>query len=214
MIEKILVYLDELFPEPKCELNYSKDYELLLAIVMSAQTTDKRVNKVTQILFEKYPSIKTLSEASISDIEDIIREIGTYRRKSVYIKEICSKLVSDGLDYVPNDRKYIESLPGVGRKTANVFLSNIYNEAAIAVDTHVSRVSKRLGLANKNDDVSMVEVKLMKKVPKDKWSKMHHQMVLFGRYYCKAMRPMCDSCKLKNICKYNKDMENKKAKSK
>ena len=103
-----------------------------------------------------------------------------------------------------NDRNYIESLPGVGRKTANVFLSNIYDEAAIAVDTHVSRVSKRLGLARKNDDVSLVEEKLMKKIPKDRWSKTHHQMVLFGRYNCKAIKPMCDGCKLKDVCKYNK----------
>jgi len=204
MINNIYEYLDELFPNPKCELNYNKDYELLLAIVMSAQTTDKRVNKVTEVLFERYNSIEEFAMASLSDIENIIREIGTFKRKSIYIKEICRKLINDGYDYVPNDREYIESLPGVGRKTANVFLSNIYNEAAIAVDTHVSRVSKRLGLANKNDDVLTIEKKLMKKIPKDRWSKTHHQMVLFGRYNCKAMNPMCDGCKLKDVCKYNK----------
>ena len=204
MINIILEYLDELFPNPKCELNYNKDYELLLAIVMSAQTTDKRVNKVTEVLFKKYNSILEFAEASVIDIEDIIREIGTFKRKSIYIKEICQRLVLDGYDHVPNDRNYIESLPGVGRKTANVFLSNIYDEAAIAVDTHVSRVSKRLGLARKNDDVSLVEEKLMKKIPKDRWSKTHHQMVLFGRYNCKAMKPICEDCKLKGICKYNK----------
>lgn len=204
MIDRILLYLDELFFNPKCELDYSKDYELLIAIVLSAQTTDKRVNKVTKVLFSKYPSIRDLSLASISDIEDIIREIGTFRRKSIYVHDISLKLVSDGFDYVPNDREYIESLPGVGRKTANVFLSNIYNEPAIAVDTHVSRVSKRLGLVNKSDDVSKIESKLMKKIPKDRWSKFHHQMVLFGRYHCKAMNPDCVNCKLKDICKYNK----------
>ena len=204
MINKILNYLDELFLNPKCELNYNKDYEFLIAIVLSAQTTDKRVNKVTEVLFKKYTNLKELSEANIFDIENIIREIGTFRRKSVYVKEIALKLVSDGYSYVPNDRKYIESLPGVGHKTANVFLSNIYNEPAIAVDTHVSRVSKRLGLVNKNDDVSKVEKKLEKKIPKDRWSKTHHQLVLFGRYYCKAIKPECDNCKLKDICKYNK----------
>ena len=204
MINNIFEYLDELFPNPKCELNYNKDYELLLAIVMSAQTTDKRVNKVTEVLFERYNSIEEFALASSSDIENIIREIGTFKRKSIYIKEICKKLVLDGYDYIPNDREYIESLPGVGRKTANVFLSNIYNEAAIAVDTHVSRVSKRLGLANKNDDVSLVEKRLMRKIPKDKWCVVHHQMVFFGRYNCKAMKPICEDCKLKGICKYNK----------
>lgn len=204
MMNRIFDYLDELFLEPKCELNYNKDYELLIAIVLSAQTTDKRVNKVTEVLFKKYSSLKELSVANISDIEDIIREIGTFRRKSIYVRDIALRLVNDGYDYVPNDRKYIESLPGVGRKTANVFLSNIYDEPAIAVDTHVSRVSKRLGLVNKNDDVLKIEKKLEKKIPKDRWSKTHHQLVLFGRYHCKAMVPECDNCKLKDICKYKK----------
>jgi len=204
MMNRILDYLDELFPNPKCELNYNKDYEFLIAIVLSAQTTDKRVNKVTEVLFREYPDLDSLSRADISRIEDIIREIGTFRRKSIYVRDIALKLVNDGYDYVPNDRKYIESLPGVGRKTANVFLSNIYEEQAIAVDTHVSRVSKRLGLANKNDDVTKIEKKLEKKIPYDRWGKTHHQLVLFGRYYCKAMRPLCDTCKLKDICKYMK----------
>jgi endonuclease-3 len=203
-MNRILDYLDELFPEPKCELNYNKDYEFLIAIVLSAQTTDKRVNKVTDVLFREYPDLDSLSKADVSRIEDIIREIGTFRRKSIYVRDIALKLVSDGYNYVPNDRKYIESLPGVGRKTANVFLSNIYEEQAIAVDTHVSRVSKRLGLANKNDDVSKIEKKLEKKIPYDRWGKTHHQLVLFGRYYCKAMKPECDTCKLKDICKYKK----------
>ena len=202
MNKEIFDYLDYLYPNPKCELNYNKDYELLIATLLSAQTTDKRVNKVTEVLFNKYQSIEELSKASISDIENIIREIGTFRRKAIYVHEITKKLYEDGYDYVPNDRKYIESLPGVGHKTANVFLSNIYNEPAIAVDTHVSRVSKRLGLANKNDDVVKIENKLMKKVPKDRWSRTHHQLVLFGRYHCKAISPLCDNCKIKEYCKY------------
>ena len=202
MNKKIIDYLDKLYPNPKCELNYNKDYELLIAVMLSAQTTDKRVNKVTEVLFKKYPNIKELSEANISDIEDIIKEIGTFRRKATYVHEITKKLYDDGYDYVPNDRKYIESLPGVGHKSANVFLSNIYNEPAIAVDTHVARVSKRLGLAYKNDDVIKIEKKLMKKVPKDRWSKMHHQLVLFGRYKCKAVNPDCANCCIKELCKY------------
>ncbi|MBQ8219033.1 MAG: endonuclease III [Bacilli bacterium] len=204
MNKDILNYFDRLFPNPKCELNYNKDYELLIATVLSAQTTDKRVNKVTSILFNKYPNLLSLSKADIKDIEDIIREIGTYKRKSIYVIEIAKKLVNDGYNYVPNNRKYIESLPGVGHKTANVFLSNIYNEPAIAVDTHVSRVSKRLGIAKKDDDVLKIEKKLEKKLPKERWSKTHHQLVLFGRYYCKAIKPNCDNCEIKSYCKYKK----------
>ena len=203
-MNRILEYLDELYESPKCELNYNKDYEFLIAIVLSAQTTDKRVNKVTEVLFNKYDSLEKLSRADISDIEDIIREIGTFRRKSIYVRDIALKLVNDGYNNIPNDRKYIESLPGVGRKTANVFLSNIYAEPAIAVDTHVSRVSKRLGLAKNNDDVTVIEKKLEKKIPKDRWGKTHHQMVLFGRYQCKAIKPECDNCKLKDICEFKK----------
>ena len=201
MNERIYEYLDKLFPNPKCELDYNKDYELLIATLLSAQTTDKRVNKVTKVLFNKYDSILKLSKASISDIEDIIREIGTFRRKAVYIHEITSKLVNDGYDYLPNNRMYIEALPGVGHKTANVFLANIYNEPTLAVDTHVSRVSKRLGLAKENDGVDIIEKKLMKKIPRDKWIRLHHQLVLFGRYHCKAKGPNCSNCEIKDICK-------------
>ena len=120
---------------------------------------------------------------------------------TLYIKEIASKLLNDGNKVVPNDREYLESLSGVGRKTTNVFLSVIYNEPAIAVDTHVERVSKRLNLANKNDSVIQVEKKLMKKIPKERWSRTHNQLVSFGRYYCRARNPECSSCKLKDICK-------------
>ena len=197
-------YLDKLFPNPKCELNYEHDYELLIAVMLSAQTTDKRVNKVTSVLFKKYPGIKELSEAPIDDIENIIREIGTYKRKSMYVHEITKKLRDDGYDYVPNDRDYSEKLPGVGHKSANVFLANIYNEPAIAVDTHVARVSRRLGVACDQDNVKIIEKKLEKVIPKDKWGRTHHQLVLFGRYYCKAVSPLCEDCELNEICKYKK----------
>ena len=202
--KKIWDYLDKLFPNPKCELNYEHDYELLIAVMLSAQTTDKRVNKVTSVLFKKYPGIKELSEAPIDDIENIIREIGTYKRKSMYVHEITKKLRDDGYDYVPNDRDYIEKLPGVGHKSANVFLANIYNEPTIAVDTHVARVSKRLGVARDQDNVKVIEKKLEKVIPKDKWSRTHHQLVLFGRYYCKAVSPLCEDCELKEMCKHKK----------
>ena len=202
MINKILDYLDELYSNPKCELEYTKDYELLIAIVMSAQTTDKRVNMVNKVLFKKYQSVKELSEASLEDIEKIIKPIGTYKKKAVFIKEIATKLINDNIKVIPNDREYLSSFPGVGRKTINVFLSVIYNEPLVAVDTHVNRVSKRLKLAKDGDDVLEVEKKLMKKIPKDKWNKVHHQLVFFGRYKCKSISPLCTDCKLKDICKY------------
>ena len=202
-MNKIFSYLDELIKNPVCELEFNKDYELLIATVLSAQTTDKRVNNVTKVLFKKYPSIEALSKASISDIESIIKEIGTYHKKAIFVKEIATRLVNDNIKVLPNNRKYLESLPGVGRKTTNVFLSVIYNEPAIAVDTHVARVSKRLGLVNESDTVDIIEKKLMKKVPKERWSRTHHQFVLFGRYYCKAKNPICNNCKLKDICKKN-----------
>lgn len=199
-MNNILSYLDELFPNPKCELNYKKDYELLIAVVLSAQTTDKRVNKVTNVLFNQYKDIYSLSQATIEDIENIIKEIGTYHKKAIFVKAIAT-IIHQNNDIIPKSREFIEKLPGVGRKTANVFLSEIYKEPCIAVDTHVTRVSKRLGLALKNDDVTKIEKKLMKKIPKDKWNKTHHQLVLFGRYHCKAIKPECSNCKLKNICK-------------
>ena len=200
-MNKIFNYLDEIIPNPACELNFNEDYELLIATVLSAQTTDRRVNKVTEVLFKKYPSIESLSSAKVEDIEIIIKEIGTYHKKAIFVKDIATRLLNDNIKIIPNNRKYLESLPGVGRKTANVFLSVIYGEPAIAVDTHVARVSKRLGLANEKDTVDIIEKKLMKKTPKERWGRTHHQLVLFGRYYCKAKNPDCDNCKLKDICK-------------
>ena len=193
-------YLDEILPNAKCELNYTKDYELLIATMLSAQTTDKRVNEVTKVLFTKYDTIDKLSNASISDLEDIIRPLGTQKKKSINVKSIAQILYNKYNGVVLNDRTILESLPGVGRKTANVVLSNLYNENVIAVDTHVSRVSKRLGLASINDTPLDIEKKLIKIFNKN-LSKLHHQLVLFGRYYCKAKNPECSNCKLKDICK-------------
>lgn len=194
-------YMDELFPNPRCELNYNKDYELLIAVMLSAQTTDKRVNMVTDILFKKYDTIEKLKDANITDIINIIRPIGTFNKKAQNIIEISKKLYGDYDGKVPNNREYLEKLPGVGRKTTNVVLSNLFNEACIAVDTHVSRVSKRLGIADTNDDVLTIEKKLNKTFNKEELGRLHHQLVLFGRYYCKAQKPLCDNCKLKKICK-------------
>ena len=193
-------YLDYLFPDPQCELNYDKDYEFLISIVLSAQTTDKRVNSVTPTLFGKYSNLEMLMNAPLDDLETILRPIGSFRKKAVYVKEIASLLYREYDGVVPRERELLMQFPGVGRKTINVFLSEFYKEAAMAVDTHVERVSKRLHLARRNDDVLTVEKKLMKKFPKEEWGKRHLQLVLFGRYYCKAIRPECSSCGICDIC--------------
>jgi endonuclease-3 len=201
--KEIIAYLDTIIPNPRCELEYSKDYELLIATMLSAQTTDKRVNEVTRALFKKYPSLKDLVDADIEDIKQIIRSIGTYNKKASNIKSIAKNLLEKSNGIVPNDRKFLESLDGVGRKTTNVVLSNIYNVPCIAVDTHVSRVSKRLGIAKEADDVVVVEKKLNKFFKDDDLCRLHHQLVLFGRYYCKAIKPECENCGLKKYCKKN-----------
>lgn len=201
-MNKIFEYLDEIIPNPKCELNYTKDYELLIAVMLSAQTTDKKVNQVTEILFKKYDTLKKLSEANIQDIINIIKPIGTFNKKANNIIEISKSLLIKG--DVPNDRDYLESLPGVGRKTTNLVLSTLYNEPYIAVDTHVTRVVNRLGIV-KSNDVLLIENELYKKIPIERLNKTHHQLVLFGRYYCKAIKPECENCKLKKYCKKSED---------
>lgn len=197
----ILNYLNEIIPNPVCELNYNKDYELLLAVMLSAQTKDARVNKVTKVLFNKYDSLKKLKEANIKDIENIIKELGSYHKKSEAVINIAKILDEKYNGKVVNNRKVLENLPMVGRKTTNVVLSELFNEPTIAVDTHVERVSKRLGLVKKDDDVIKIEEKLKRKFDKNIWSKLHKQFVLFGRYYCTSKKPSCNNCKLQIYCK-------------
>lgn len=197
---KILDYLDSLYPNARCELNYTKDYELLLAVMMSAQTTDIRVNQVTAVLYKKYPNLEDYQTASLEDIMEIIRPIGTFRKKAQNIKEIVERLINEQNGVVPNDREFLESLPGVGRKTANVVLSNLFNVPCVAVDTHVERVSKRLGLVKIDDKPLEIERKLTKKFPREKLIDLHHQLVLFGRYRCKARGMDCKNCGLIQMC--------------
>lgn len=194
-------YLDLMIPDAVCELNYSKDYELLIAVMLSARSTDARVNEVTKELF-KY-SLDELKNMDIKKLEDIVKSVGTYHRKAEYVRLIAKKIIENGR-VIPNDRVFIESLPGVGHKTCNVFLSEIYNVPTIAVDTHVLRVCKRIGITDSTDDEATTEDKLMKVIPKDKWSRTHKQLVLFGRYICKSKNPICSKCKFVNECKYIK----------
>ena len=190
--------LDEIIPNPVCELCYSKDYELLIAVMLSAQCTDKRVNMVTGVLFDRYRSLEDFDRADIGDIMDIIRPCGSYRKKSLYIKDIARKLVESG--GMRPDREFLESLSGIGRKSCNVVLGEIYGVPAMPVDTHIERVSKRLGLCDENDNVVEIERKLMVLFPEDKWIRVHKQLVLFGRYYCKSVNPKCGGCKFRDMC--------------
>ena len=203
-IKLIEEYLDYLYPDPKCELNYTNDYSLLIAIMLSAQTTDKRVNEVTKVLFDKYKSLNDIKKAHIEDLEIILRPLGNFRKKALYTRKIAEILVDEYDGKVPIDRDVLEKLPGVGHKTVNVFFSEYCDIPAIAVDTHVERVSKRLGLCLEKDNVLDIEKKLEKRFNRELWSKRHLQLVLFGRYKCKAVNPECDTCKLKDICKKKK----------
>lgn len=202
-VNAILEKLDLMIPNPKCELEYSKPYELLMATVLSAQCTDSRVNQVTKVLWDHF-TLATLASAPIKEVERIIYPVGTYHNKAHYLIDIANRLIKDHNGEVPNDFNYLVTLPGVGRKTANVVLSNIYDRPAIAVDTHVYRTSHRLGLVPKNKNVYETEQYLMKVIPQDKWSRLHHQLVLFGRYTCKAKNPLCENCLLKEYCHYEK----------
>lgn len=196
-------YLDYYIPNPKCELNYSTDYELLIATVLSAQCTDKRVNEATKILF-KY-NLEEISLMSIDDIEKIIRSCGSYTKKAVYVKNIADILLHDYNGKVPNSREILETFPGVGPKTCSVVLKNIYNVPAIPVDTHVERVCKRLGIVFNNATPRDVEYILKNEIPVDKWNRVSEQILLFGRYYCRAINPKCDNCLFKDFCKYKRN---------
>lgn len=196
----IINEFDKHFNDPKCELEYTKDYELLLSVMLSAQTTDKSVNMVTRELYKKYDTLDKLDTLTLDEIDNYIRSIGLHKTKSKYFKEIVTKIKEIG--YVPNDREFLESLSGVGRKTASVVLGMLFDIPSFAVDTHVYRVSKRLGITTMKDDVLKTEIKLKKYFDEDEWNKINSQMVLFGRYVCTSKNPKCDKCHLKNICKY------------
>ena len=202
MITNLRDNLDYYIPNPKCELDYNKDYELLISVMLSAQTTDKRVNEVTKELY-KY-NLNEIASLDVKIIEDIIKPLGSYHKKALYIKEISNILLTKYNGIVPNNRKELELMPGVGRKTTNVVLSELFDIPTMAVDTHVERVCKRLNLVSKDANVLEVEQELYNIIPKDRLNKTHHQLVLFGRYYCKSIKPKCDTCKLKEICKKEK----------
>lgn len=183
---KVIKAMGKIFPEAKAELDHKNAFELLIAVILSAQTTDIGVNKVTPSLFETYPSPEKMMQAELKDLEEKINTIGLFRNKAKFIKKTATKLVEDFDSKVPSNRKDLESLPGVGRKTANVVMSVAFEEPAIAVDTHVNRVSKRLRIVEEDASIIKVEKTLMEKLPKDLWSVAHHRLIFFGRYQCPA----------------------------
>ncbi len=203
-VTKIITVLEEMFPKAKAKLDFSNNYQLLVAVILSAQTTDIAVNRVTPAFFAKYPTPEKLAKANPKDVENIIKSIGLFRNKSRHLIAAAKLIETRFNGLIPNTRKDLESLPGVGRKTANVVLANAFGIPTLAVDTHVHRVSIRLGLVNKDDNVYKTEQKLYKIFPQDKWIKLHHQLIFFGRYQCLAKKPKCGSCALFEICVYEK----------
>ena len=200
-ISPILEYLDELFPHASCELFYTKDYELVIAVMLSAQTTDKSVNNVTRVLFKKYKSLDELNNAPLEDIEEIIKQIGLYKNKAKSLKGIVKDLIERFNYQVPSDKDLLQTLPGVGNKTAGVIRAEIFKIPDLPVDTHVARIAKRLGLAKNDDEPIEIERKLKRLIPEDRWIKSHHQLIHFGRYFCTARNPQCENCKIKDYCK-------------
>ena len=201
--QKMLEMLDtiqEMFPNAKCELNHRNEFDLLIAVLLSAQCTDKLVNKVTAVLFQKYHTPGDDVRVPLEELQTDIRSIGLYRNKSKNIQALCQTLIEKYNSEVPQEREALEALPGVGRKTANVVLSVAFGVPAIAVDTHVQRVSKRLKFCRQKDSVRQVEETLMQKIPPERWSQAHHQLIFFGRYFCKAQRPNCTECPFQNDC--------------
>jgi len=194
----------EMFPEAHCELVHRNPFELLIAVLLSAQTTDINVNRVTKKLFQKYQTPKDYLAVDITELEQDIRSIGLYRTKAKNIQKLCQKLLDEYNGVVPKTREELMQFPGVGRKTANVVISVAFGEPAIAVDTHVERVAKRLAFCRWKDSVLEVEKTLMRKIPKEEWGASHHRLIFFGRYHCKSTNPNCTECPLLTLCREGK----------
>ncbi|MDR6561174.1 MULTISPECIES: endonuclease III [unclassified Arcicella] len=208
--QKLIAYFTENFPIAETELHYRTPYELLVAVSLSAQCTDKRVNMVTPALFERFPDAESLSKAEFDEVFSYIRSISYPNNKAKHLIGMAQRLVSVYHSEVPNSIEELQTLPGVGRKTANVIVSVIYNQPAMAVDTHVFRVSHRIGLVAKTATTPLaVEKELMKYIPVASVPVAHHWLILHGRYICVARNPKCGECALKGFCKYYEDLEKK-----
>ncbi|MER1994400.1 MAG: endonuclease III [Eubacteriales bacterium] len=194
----ILDRLEEMYPEAKAELVFSNPYEMLVATMLSAQCTDKQVNKVTPAVFARYPDVRTMAEAQVEDLYPMVKSCG-FKSKAGNIIAACRMIQEEHGGQVPDTREALVRLPGVGRKTANVVLSNAFGIPAFAVDTHVFRVSNRLGLC-KADTVEETEKQMTRLIPEEKWGQAHHWLIWHGRRICKAQRPLCDECGLRDLC--------------
>ena len=202
-IPVVMDILEEMHPEATCALDFGTHFQLLVAVMLSAQTTDVSVNKVTPALFEKYPTAEAMAEADPFDIQAMIRTIGLYKNKAKNVVALSKMLVDEYGGEVPGNYSDLIKLPGVGRKTANVVLAEGFGEARIAVDTHVFRVSNRIGITDGKDPVD-VEEQLMERLPEDQWVRAHHLIIFHGRKVCHARKPACDDCGIKDICLFNK----------
>ncbi|PFH82143.1 endonuclease III [Bacillus sp. AFS088145] len=203
-INEVLNIIGDMFPDAHCELNHKNPFELVVAVALSAQCTDVLVNKVTKNLFEKYKEPQDYLNVSLEELQNDIRSIGLFRNKAKNIQKLSEMIINEFNGEVPRTREELVKLPGVGRKTANVVMSVAFNIPAIAVDTHVERVSKRLAICRWKDSVLEVEETLMKKVPIEDWGVTHHRLIFFGRYHCKAQRPSCEVCPLLDMCREGK----------
>lgn len=210
-IRTVLDSMQEMFPDAHCELLHSTPFELTIAVVLSAQCTDALVNKVTPGLFEKYKKPEDYLEVPLEELENDIRRIGLFRNKAKNIKKLARMVVEEYGGKLPQDRDELMLLPGVGRKTANVIASVAFDLPYIAVDTHVERVSKRLGICRWKDSVLEVEKTLMRKIPEDEWSVSHHRFIFFGRYHCRAQSPKCEICPLLDMCREGQKRMKKRA---
>ena len=200
-IKEVLDILEDTYPEAECALHHKNVFQLIVAVALSAQTTDKSVNLVTPALFERYPDAQSLAEADVEEVSEYIKRIGMYKTKAKNIVGMAQKLVSQYRGQVPEDYDALVSLPGVGRKTANVVLSVGFGHQRIAVDTHVFRVANRIGLVHEKD-VLKTELSLMERIPEERWSKTHHSLIFHGRQCCDARKPKCDDCPLNTLCEY------------
>lgn len=203
-MRRVLDTIAQMFPDAHCELNHSNPFELTIAVMLSAQSTDQMVNKVTERLFDKYRSPDDYLKVPLEELEEDIRQIGLFRTKAKNIQKMCRMLLDQYGGKLPTTREELMQFPGIGRKTANVILSTAFNIPAIAVDTHVERVTKRLGICRWKDTPLEVEKTLMEKVPRDEWGITHHRLIFFGRYHCKAQNPQCAVCPLNDLCREGK----------
>jgi endonuclease III len=203
-IRRVLDTIEDMFPDAHCELRHSNPLELTVAVILSAQCTDEKVNQVTPQLFEKYQSPEDYAAVELEELQNDIRSIGLFRNKAKSIKNMACTIIERHNGQIPESYDELVALPGVGRKTANVILATVFGHPAIAVDTHVERVSKRLGICRWKDTPLQVEKTLMRKVPREEWAATHHRLIFFGRYHCKAMRPQCEICPLLDLCREGK----------